>query len=517
MNPMAPFQSILYDGPGGALTSEEPAFFADLNLDQVVDAMVREREDYDLKPFFYSPLSDVEVVRYRQEILQDLERQDVFACITAFAKNIEKMRSQRTQAEKLYYRYQQERWFVDAVHTYCEAVRGLRAELGMLKIKAPGWQNFCTYLNTYAESEGFQSLVSETEQVYRGLAAVNYTVSIHGNRVTVDTYEAEPDYSVEVEETFAKFKLGSVKDYRVKFPYHADMDHVQANVLGLVARLYPDVFSALDEYFTRNRNYFDETLRRFDREAQFYLAYLAYIKPLRSAGLPFSYPEISATSPHIDAQEAFDLALASKRIPEKAAVVCNDFALQAPERIFVVTGPNQGGKTTFARMFGQLHYLASLGYPVPASHAELILPDRIFTHFEREEDLATLRGKLDDELVRIHGVLGEATGHSVIIMNESFASTTLQDAIVLGTNVMRQIIDLEALCVYVTFVDELTSLSAATVSMVSTVDRDNPATRTYKIVRRRADGLAYAAALAEKYHLTYKSLTGRIAGRTIAG
>jgi DNA mismatch repair protein MutS len=65
--------------------------------------------------------------------------------------------------------------------------------------------------------------------------------------------------------------------------------------------------------------------------------------------------------------------------------------------------------------------------------------------------------------------------------------------------------------VYVTFVDELASLDDATVSMVSLVTPENPALRTYKVVRKPADGLAYAAAIANKYGLSYRSLRRRIA------
>jgi DNA mismatch repair protein MutS len=491
-------------------TREAPAFFVDLNLDQIVDAVTANKEEYDLKPFFYSPLSDVGTVKYRQEVAQDLDRDTVLESIRSFARKMVQMRRHLASIRKLYYKYHREGWYLEAVAAYCEAVTGLVRDLGSADLQSEGLVAFRAYVTDYAGSDEFTSLVEETEGLKAELSTVKYCVIIKGRLVKVRRYEGETDYSAEVEKTFAKFRQGTVKDHRVRLAVGSGMSHVEARILDLVAKLYPEAFAHLDQYCAKHSGYLDETIAVFDREVQFYAAYLEYIEPMKRAGLEFCYPQISATSKEVSNEDGFDLALANKCIAEHSTIVCNDFYLEDPERVLIVSGPNQGGKTTFARTFGQLHYLTSLGCPVPGRTAKLFLFDQLFAHFEREEDIRNLRGKLQDDLVRIHAILKQATSRSIIIMNEAFTSTALQDAVYLSTEIMETIIDLDLLCVCVTFIDELASLSEKTVSMVSTIVPENPALRTYKIVRKPADGLAYALSIAEKHRLRYDQLKERI-------
>jgi DNA mismatch repair ATPase MutS len=508
------FHSILFDEPGYQLEiaeAHEPAFFPDLNLNQVVESVTAGRQEYDLTPFFYTSLRSVEAVTYRHGVLRDLAGNTLFGQVESFAQKMRTMRQHLSQAAELRYKYQQERWFLDAAEIYCDAVTSLACNLALADLGSHGFLAFRDYLLEYTQSSAFTSLAADTKALKEKLSGVRYCLHILSDRIKVSKYDSEADYGASVAATFERFKQGSAQDYRVKFISLADMDHVEAGVLGLVAQLYPDIFSALNAYCDRHRSYLDRTVATFDREVQFYVAYLDFIARFRKAGLDFCYPQISGQSKEIVGRATFDVALASTLVPGSKPIVCNDFYLSGPERIFVVSGPNQGGKTTFARTFGQMHYLATIGCPVPGSEARLLLFDRLFTHFERGENLQDLSGKLQDDLIRSREILQQATADSIVIMNEIFTSTTLNDAILLGTKVLETIISLDALCVWVTFVDELASLSESTVSVVSTVVPEDPAVRTYKIVRRPADGLAYAAAIAEKHGLTYESLMRRIA------
>ncbi len=507
------FQSILFPKTDDVKkeTPEAPIFFVDLNLDQILDTITAGKQEYDLKPFFYTPLKDIDSITYRHEIFRDLENKQLLENIKSFAQDMRAMRDHLAQGEKLYYKYQKERWFLESVRIYCDAINRLAHDLSLADLESRGFQSFRQYLTDYIHSEGYRSPLAETEKLFNDLSSIKYSLLIKDSSIRVRKYEFEIDYSATIEETFEKFKQGAVKDYRVRFSSGpADMNHVEAAVLDLVAKLYPDIFLALDNYCAKNSNYLDETIRLFDREIQFYIAYLEFIVMVKRTGLKFCYPQISDESKEIYNHEGFDLALAYKLITEKKSIVCNDFYLRGKERIVVVSGPNQGGKTTFARTFGQLHYLASLGCPVPGREAQLYLFDRLFTHFEKEEDIKNLRGKLQDDLLRIHSILEQATSRSIIIINEIFTSATLQDQIFLSKKIMEKIIELDLLCVWVTFIDELASFAEQTVSMVSTVVPENPTLRTYKIVRRPADGLAYAIAIAEKYRLTYHDLKERI-------
>ncbi len=506
----AAFRSILYQRiDGRAERRAAPECFSDLNLDQIVEAVTAGKDEYDLRPFFYAPLDAVDDIAYRHEVFQDLERASVVECLRAFAQRMRTMREHLTQAGKFYYPQQRESWFLDAAALYCETVTVLGRDLDGAPLRAKGLVAFRDYLRAYAASDRFQSLVADIQSVKQGLATIRYCILIRGDSFTIRRYEGEPDYSADVVQTFERFKQGAVTDYAVSFASARDMNHVEAAVVGFVAQLWPEEFRRLGEFWTRHREYEDGVIRTFDREIQFYIAYLEYVARFRNAGLSVCYPRVSK-SKAVLCRDGYDFALAQRLIPERSPVVANDFYLRGPERILVVSGPNQGGKTTLARTFGQLHYLARLGCPVAGTEAHTFLFDALLTHFEREEDITTLRGKLEDDLVRIREILNQATPDSIIILNEIFTSTVLDDAILLSRNIMGAIMRLDLLCVCVTFIDELASLGERTVSMVSTVAPDNPAVRTYKIVRKPADGLAYALSIAEKYRVTYDQLKRRI-------
>lgn len=487
-----------------------PECLKDLNLDQVIGAITAGRDEYALRPLFEATLYRPDTVIYRQKVMQDVERSCVAEPIRSFAGKMQATRKCVNAAAKAYYPLQGQRWFLDAVLTYCDAITSLQRRLALVRLNSAGMAAFHAYLAEYAASSPFQALSTEAREIQLDLAAIRYRVVVQGSAVTVRGGDSDADYSAEIGAVFARFRSGSPKSALPKPTDGLEMNHVEARILDFVALSHPREFAALADFHSSHQRFVDDTMQRFDREIQFYMAYMECIAGYRRAGLNFCYPDISAVEKAVFDQDGFDLALADKLVRAGSPVVTNSFYLSGRERIIVVSGPNQGGKTTFARTFGQLHHLAGLGLPVPGTAARLFLFDRLFTYFEHGESSRDLRGKLQDDLVRMRAILDVATSASIIVINEIFSSTTLSDALLLGRKVVGRMAELDCLGVCVTFLDELASLDEKTVSMVSTVVPERPAERTFKLVRKPADGRAYAIAIAAKYRLTYDCLRERL-------
>ena len=341
------FPSLLFDeqakAPTAAEQRQDHSFARDLNLDQVVAAVAGDREEADLiTDTLFGNLRIPGAVRYRQEVFRDLDNPALLSEFQRFADRMAEVRAHLRQLEEMRYAYQREGWLLDAAAIYCDAVQSLAAYLGTAQVTSRALLAFRMYLASYVASAGFTALAGDTKDQKKTLGQIRYCIRIRGARVDVTRYEEETDYSAAVLKTFERFKQGAVKDYRVRYRIWPGMNHVAAQILDLVAKLFPEEFSALDEYCRQHGAFLDAGIGHADRELQFYLAYLEYTEPLRTAGLRFCYPEVSAAAKEISAAGTFDLALARKLVTQGMPVITNDFHLDGRERIIVVTGPNQG-------------------------------------------------------------------------------------------------------------------------------------------------------------------------------
>jgi DNA mismatch repair ATPase MutS len=522
------FYSILFptrEKHAAPRQESEPAYFKDLNLDQIFDPILmvekgfgmKEKKAAGLESFYYTPLQDNETIQYRQEVMRELDNDTMRGMFNGFAYGVYGLESFMDMIHDAINSVQ--RWrdnyltrgqLLDCIERYIEAVTGLTGALGGMTLQSEGLKSFAEYLKAYVESDVFQKMCSRTKKLREQLSTVEYCMLIKHGVIRVRKYEGQPDRAKDILTTFSKFNQGDSRDYQFHVTDESQDLRMEAIVLNMVAMFYKDIFAELDAYSDKYYNFIDETIARFAREIQFYLSWFEFITPMRQAGLQFCYPKMCADSENMYCLGGFDLALANRKRSEMSTMVTNDFELRRPERVMVITGPNQGGKTTFARAFGQIHHLASLGICVPGRDASLCMFDNILTHFEREEDIKTLNGKLQDDLVRLRELLVSATRRSIIIVNEIFVSTTLTDALSLGTRMMDAIAELNSLAVVVTFLDELATHGPETVSMMTTVDEEDPSKRLFKIIRKPPDGLAYAMYLAKKHSLTYEQLAGRL-------
>jgi DNA mismatch repair ATPase MutS len=244
---------------------------------------------------------------------------------------------------------------------------------------------------------------------------------------------------------------------------------------------------------------------------------------LHSRGLPICRPDIAPVTERVcELHDGYNLNLALHQI-EYANVndrmVKNDVHLGENGRICILTGPNQGGKTTYTQMVGVCHVLAQIGLWVPAVQARLSPVDNIYTHYPIEEQLAKGTGRFGDEAQRLSQIFNQATRQSLILLNESLASTNSSESMYIAQDLVRILRRLGTRAVFATHLHDLAAdvaaLNANTVGnslIVSLVASRSEASndgmqRSYKIVPGQPLGRSYAREIASRYGISYDQLT----------
>lgn len=166
------------------------------------------------------------------------------------------------------------------------------------------------------------------------------------------------------------------------------------------------------------------------REVGFYVAALNLCESLRRGGQPICRPRLR-TGVGTSARSLYNPLLVLRgEAPVPSDLEADDSGL------VVVTGANQGGKSTFLRAVGIAQLLAQCGLFVPARELACCPVTGVFTHFRREEDDRMESGKLDEELARMSAITDRITPGSLLLCNESFASTNERDAAAVGGDVL---------------------------------------------------------------------------------
>ncbi len=499
--------SLLYRGQS-LYTLYDDEVLSDLNIGQILNTVLEGLEAYDLDELYRRRPVQPSDIAFRQAIARELEEPGMHGDIEDFLREFAKAkRFFQTSQDNAADPETSGKWRLDAALAYCEAVDVLEKRLAERPPASEGLARFSRWLGAYARSETYEELRKEAKDLGKGFASFRYALAldIGHNEIHVAEDGGADDFFADLFLAFDRFELGALNKEIAVF---ADirMNSLEKRLLEALRPRMKDLLARLCEFCARYPAFIHEAFFTFERETRLYLSYLAYADGLRGKGFPFAFPQLHQADTLI--LSGYDASLALVR-GSCEDMVFNDFFAAAHERAFLLTGPNQGGKTTFSRMLGQIHFFAALGLPVPCRSARVEAFSGLATHFAAEEDPAGNSGRLQEELLRLARILCGVPRGSVVILNELFSSTTTLDACEMGQRVMRMFREKECLCLYVTHISELARLKGAVALVAESIDGDPPAL-TYKIVRGLPGGPVYARQMLNKYRLRGADIEERI-------
>ena len=279
-------------------------------------------------------------------------------------------------------------------------------------------------------------------------------------------------------------------------------EHLNPRIVNALALLFPEDFTVFKKFYEEYSDLFSEQFLRYGPELGFYIEISRLMDKVRALGMPVCMP-VPSQERVIDIRGIRDISLLAK---EETNIIPNDALFSDEEPFFYLTGANGGGKTTYLRGVGIAVSLFLSGCPICADSAKVYPLDGVFTHFPRDERFDS-EGRFADEQRRIKDIVARHGGNSLVLLNETYSTTSEELAVGLTERLAEQFYDSGSFGIYITHQHAIGESRIPFLSVI--VDESDANRRTYRIARRRASDSSFAEDILRKYGMTEEALDRR--------
>ena len=456
---------------------------------------------------------------------------------------------------------------LDELSNYIKCVEAMRDCLSDADIQSEGLINFKNYLDVLYEEARFKAMKkdiidikSKTSVIQSVTLGVNVNSRFEAVSLGLVSVNSKPFKKSNIVSNFAdaiseKDKIKDTTDWDGDMHYHyVDKEHSKSfakfieNVGGMISTTgTPFVDGRIRSTVVQNINndetvgstfYLDKVMNKMlgsvikklrevlseyadiaiidisnvIPEFLYYIRFAEFIEKLTANGSRFCEAQvISDGNVSMDAKELYNLKLAIST-EKSEEIVYNDLSFDSEHSIYILTGANRGGKTTITQAIGLLYVLAQGGISVPAASFAYKPVDCIYTHFPADEDKTLDLGRLGEECVRFKSLYSECTADSLILLNETFSTTSFEEGFYIAKDSVKAIMKKGSRTIYNTHmhklaaeIDELNKDSS--VKAASLIVKNEGGRRSFKVEVAPPAGMSYAKDIAEKYGVTYEMLT----------
>ena len=494
----------------------------DLSLDYIFNFVTKnEDERRVIKRMTLELESDPEVIRYRCDVFEDIMRYPELR--TRMTNALDQLNYMKTLGTSFMDDTVAPLWQLinrlRELEIYINCITEIHFALGDTPVKSEGLRRMKDYVASIYNESGFEylsadikALLTETSEIRSITVGVNLDSMLRPVEVGIMSVNHKS-----FNHTIGAMLDGRSVDSLTKIHSGggtAEDDPLMKNLCGTMTNMLGSTVKHLNSTLSRYVNISGYSLTRFIPEFLFYIRWADFCAKIMNAGMPMTRPVIlDSECKSMRSRGIYNLKLAINKLKgQQIDIVGNDFEFSRDHGIYIMTGPNRGGKTTFTQVIGVIFLLAQHGIYVPAESLSLSPCDNILTHFPADENKTVNLGRLGEESKRISEIFAAATDKSLLLFNESLSTTSFTEGLYIAKDVVRALRCLGARTVFNTHMHELAAgldeMNAVKgdLRVASLITGIHEGQRSYKVSIAPPEGVSYARDIAEKYGVSFEQL-----------